>query len=325
MKIMWPLVLGRKNLFQKVVPSAEVVKKTKRWATDIEEWGKREGTKEATIQRLEIYNRLGQKVTKVRGGQPVRIRVWFRVHESIKDFHFGIAIFREDGVYCYGPNTQFDGIRFKKMTPGEGIFELRITKWLFSRGLYFLSAAIWDAKETLAYDYHKCRYKLEGEGTPSQGALVNLVSEWKTDSARQSLGIPALDSLIDKWGGALQGTRLRIDSLSTLNRYNHKETTFVTGREMKIKIEVTAEARQGDACGPYMLWVGLYRADGIYCHGSTKAILPGTRTEIVSYPQLVLLPGEYRVSAGIWDKDTPQCTTYSHGIQTFHMVSEKCD
>src|SRR3989304_4190803 len=67
----------------------------------------------------------------------------FSVKTIIKDPHFGIAIFRKDGVYCYGPNTLFDGHKIPELKKGKGWFSLHYKKLWLAPGEYVLSVAIW--------------------------------------------------------------------------------------------------------------------------------------------------------------------------------------
>ena len=104
------------------------------------------------------------------------------------------------------------------------------------------------------------------------------------------------------------------------------DTIFLTGREFKIKIGFTIDASLKESPKGLILWVGIYRSDGIYCHGNIRKISSfGTNSEILIYPKLKLLPGGYNVSLGIWDSNKNRFLAYSHGIHSFNMIFDKKD
>jgi ABC-type multidrug transport system ATPase subunit len=321
-------ILNKKKVLSEGSRS-RMVTETKRWATDMHEWGRREGTKEATIREIAVFNKSGQRTNKLRSREKIKIRVNFTAHEEIDDFHFGIAIFREDGVYCYGPNTQFDGLATPRMGKGNGYFELEYNKLPLMPGIYYVSAAIWDKNEIFAYDYHKCNCSIEIMGNPAFGQLLNLPYRWSNlripmFSSRKHL--PNLDHLVDKWKSYVNSDLACFESLTFLNNYGSRDTVFVTGKEFKVKIDFRIDRSLETSLRNLFLWIGIYRSDGIYCHGSIRRIVScGLNSEILVYPKLRLLPGGYRVSAGIWDTNTKRFLAYSHGINSFNMIYDKRD
>jgi ABC-type polysaccharide/polyol phosphate transport system ATPase subunit len=306
-----------------------MVTETKRWATDMNEWGKKEGTREVAIEDFVVFDKSKKRVIKVKCGEEVSIRVNFTAREELDNFHFGVAIFREDGVYCYGPNTQFDGLAIQKMHKGEGYFELEYAELLLMPGVYYMSAAIWDKNETFAYDYHKCSYKLEVIGEAVSGQLLYLAHKWHGFHFLPSLNgthMPNLDCLVDKWGSQMNNPLVVFESLRFLNNYGSKDSIFLMGREFKIKADFKIDVSLRSVVKNFVLWIGIYRSDGIYCHGSIKKVAScGSNSEILIYPKLKLLPGGYRVSMGIWDMNANAFLAYSHGVHSFNMISEKRD
>ncbi len=328
MQVKWRVAAGKTKIYVIADPH-DMVKETKRWATDLDEWGTREGTKEVTITDVSIFDKWGRKTYKIKSGGKITIRVNFIVEEEIDDFHFGVAIFREDGVYCYGPNTQFDGLVIKRMDRGKGYFELECKNLLLMPRSYYVSVAIWDNNETLAYDYHKCSYKIEIMRNSTFGQLLRLSSKWSNSKLSLSSNIkylPNLDYLTEKVGTEVNSDLIIFESLVFLNNYDCKDNVFVTGRDFKIKVAFKIDKSLNKQLKFYILWIGIYRSDGIYCHGETKKVsFCGTNSETLIYPKLRLLPGGYKVSAGIWASDTHRFLAYSHGIHSFNMISNKRD
>lgn len=308
----------------------DMVKETKRWATDIVDWGKKEGSGEAVIEKVVIRNKWGRRINKIRPRGKISIIVNFTAEEQIDNFHFGVAFFREDGVYCYGPNTKFDGLPIKQMGKGKAKYELKIKELSLMPGIYYFSVAIWDEKETFAYDYHRCAYRLEIIGNHFFGQLLTLSSFWGNHGLRRNFALnmkkaslPNLDCLVDKWGFETKNDSAALISLKLLNNYGSEDSVFVSGREVRFKIDFEINMPpERDT----VLWLGVYRSDGVYCHGNIKEISgSGLNSEILTYPELRLLPGGYRVSVGIWDCGKKKFLVYSHGIHPFNIISEKRD
>lgn len=308
----------------------DMVKETKRWATDITEWGKKEGTREVEITETIIFNKWRRKINKINPGEKIIIRAYFKAKEKIDNFHFGVAIFREDGVYCYGPNTKFDGLAVQSIEEGEGYFELIYKELLLMPGIYFLSVVIWDNNETFAYDYHKCIYKIEVIGEPLFGQLLSLPAIWGNFTSRGYLKggfkadvFPNLDYLLDKWEIEFKSGSAVLKTIKCFNNYSGEDSVFITGKDVKIKIDFYLDELPDEVL---ILWVGIYRSDMIYCHGGMKRITArGDICENVIYPRIALLPGGYRVSAGIWSINGGKFLAYSHGVYQFSMISEKRD
>ncbi|MDP2927751.1 MAG: ABC transporter ATP-binding protein [Candidatus Omnitrophota bacterium] len=324
----YEMLLNKKKILSEGSRSY-MVTETKRWATDMHEWGRREGTKEATIKETVIFNKWGKKTNRVKCGEKIKIRANFTAHEEIDVFHFGIAIFREDGVYCYGPNTQFDGLATARMGKRNGYFELEYNELLLMPGVYYFSAAIWDKNETFAYDYHKCNCRIEVMGDPVFGQLLSLPYNWSNlrfEMFSNKKYLPNVDYLIDKWESHVNTDSTCFESLTFLNNYGCRDTVFVTGKEFKIKTDFKVDKSLGGSLKHLFLWIGIYRSDGIYCHGCMRKIVScGLNSEILVYPKLRLLPGGYRVSVGIWDPNANRFLAYSHGVHSFNMISDKKD
>lgn len=310
---------------------ANIVAETKRWAMDIQEWGTREGTKEAIINDVAILNRGGIKTDKVVPGGEVTIRVYFTVYEEVNDVHFGAAIFREDGVYCYGPNSKIDGLSIKRLVKGTGYFQINYKRLLLMPGVYYLSAAIWDVDEIFAYDYHKCRYKIEVVGIPLFGQLLYLPNRQGDDrlikfskSPKEiEKSYPRLDYLTDKWGDELKNDSITLEFIKCLDENGVERSIFVTGSDMKIEVHFKMH---GCISKYLILWVGIYRSDGIYCYGNIRIVKSVDMiSQIFIYHKLRLLPGGYKISVGLWDLEKDNFVVYSHGKHSFNMISDKRD
>ena len=300
-----------------------VFENTKKWVENISEWGQKLGTKEAVITSVKFINRWGFESHSFRSGQSMKIRVVFDAKNIIKEPHFGIAIFKNDGVYCYGPNTQFDQQVIREINPGRSWFELTYRELLLAPGDYKVSVAIWDKNEILPFDYHSGCYDLKIMGTneakellrisckvngraglPGEKVLGPIVGE-KTDSVKREAG----------------GAGGRITSAQWIDDKGIPKDVLRTGETMTLKIDVTDSESRRDAT---YLWAGLFRDDDVYCQGFVSPVR-GEQSYHFVFREFPLLPGGYKVSAGVWSEQGRRFLERRDNVVSFKMVFDRED
>ena len=151
-------------------------------------WGTRLHTEEAEIQEVQFLDAHEQQVSAVNSGEPLTISVRCAVGRTLHDPHIGIAIFRDDATYCYGPNTRFDGLQFATLHSGTYECRVRVTSLALVPGRYVVSVAIWDTDELAPYAYQNARHSFEIIGASAQG-VVQLDHEWRKCPASLSSAI----------------------------------------------------------------------------------------------------------------------------------------
>lgn len=135
-------------------------------------WGQWRGTGEAVIGEVRFIDREGRVVDGVNSGDPLTVAVRFTAIRPLVDSHIGVAIFRDDGTYCYGPNTRMDGLQFHTLEPGTYECRLHIEALHLAPGHYRLSVAVWDLLEQAPYAIHAGRYPLEVHGATVSGIIM---------------------------------------------------------------------------------------------------------------------------------------------------------
>ncbi len=315
-------LLAKENFF--VGPSQKetvLFENTKKWAQDMENWGKQLGTREVIIEKLELRNKFGLGCLSIKSQEPLKIKVIFTALTNIKEPHFGVAIFRNDGVYCYGPNTAFDGHKICELKKGRGVFLLNFRKLILAPGDYRISVAIWDKFETLAYNYHNGCYPLTIKGRENKtNELLNIpFITWPKkaiDFKKVNLDLKILEG---HWGEKRDCQRIRLDQVKFFDKQGQEKNSFHTNDFVKLVIKFTGieEVRQDN-----YLWVGFYRSDRVYCQGIIRKI---ARDCQVIFPHLPLLPGEYKVSLGVWNEKKREFLMFHHGIYPIRMVFNRED
>ena len=95
----------------------------------------------------------GNEKTVFHVGDNVKVKIDYKVNKPVKDAVFGIGIFRNDGVYCYGTNTRIDRIdEFDIVEDGSLIIEMPSADLL--PGKYLVDLAI-ECDRGVPVDYFK--------------------------------------------------------------------------------------------------------------------------------------------------------------------------
>jgi ABC-type polysaccharide/polyol phosphate transport system ATPase subunit len=295
------MLLNTEKFFVGALPnvSAGMIEDTKKWADNISDWGKHFGSKEAVIEDVTCFNGWGNISEKIKTGCSLKIKARFNVKNGIEKPHFGIAIFRKDGVYCHGPNTNFDRLRIPELKKGRGSFILYYPKILLAPGEYKMSAAIWDESENIPFDHHYGCYRLTITGF---------------DNFRnQLLNVPFKNSRI------LQATDTDI---VMKDKAGVKKDVFVT--DEFVRLILSPVFGKNFSGSHFRIQVGIYREDGILCQ---NFFIPISKRffQCLTFPNMSLLPGRYFISVGIWDTFNGKFELYSDRALYFRMISDRHD
>lgn len=299
------------------------IQKGLKWWAYREEWGRKEGTGEAEITRVKILNGQAKETDRFNSCSKMRVEVEFVVHEEVEEPHFGVAIFREDGIYGYGPNTLFDGYRIERLHKGKGNFSIEFENLAFGPGAYRISVAIWDKNEVVAYSYHPGFYRFNIEGENQSQELLHLSYQWNSQAKSSSLKPKGLNLtfLKDKWKKKKLSEDIQISAVELLDKEGNLSKSFKTGQKVEIKVKFKKKADWSK----HYLWIGLYRRDGVYCHGLWRRLNRDQTQACLVYPKLPLLTGEYLCSVGIWEQDKAVPLVYHHGLYPFKFSSGRRD
>jgi hypothetical protein len=138
------------------------------------------GSGEAAITGVTFLNTAGKEAHVFFTGQPMTVRINYRVTGRIEKPVFGVAIHRSDGVHVNGPNTRFADYDIPYIA-GEGTIDYVIESLGLLEGSYDFSAAIYDYECMHPYDHRQRAFKFlvqRGRVKESYG-LVYLPSRWE--------------------------------------------------------------------------------------------------------------------------------------------------
>jgi hypothetical protein len=114
-------------------PSDDVIAKylatfseSQRTGYDLEHAPNRGGTGAIRFTRVDFLDAQGQPTSVFRSGEPLRARFHYRVHELVRDPHFGVVIYSDMGTRVTTVSTWHAAYSIPSVTLGEGVVELVI-------------------------------------------------------------------------------------------------------------------------------------------------------------------------------------------------------
>ncbi|MFN7143666.1 MAG: ABC transporter ATP-binding protein [Myxococcota bacterium] len=135
------------------------------------------GTGEARILRVQLLDPTGHERERFRTGESLVVAVTFRTTEPLVRPIFGVALFRSDGVYVFGPNTRFDGV-LDGTYHGVYTFFVHYPKLPLLVGTYRVSVAIFDQGHVSPHVWHNQLYSFEVAQDVEDHGLVQIPHRW---------------------------------------------------------------------------------------------------------------------------------------------------
>ena len=114
---------------------------------------KRWGSRDVVFEKVAITDERGQESTRIESGKPFSIAMYYRVDRPVEDVAFGIAIYRNDGMRCYGTNTDVDHLPIR-LRGAKGCAICAISYNSLLEGEYMLDVAI-HRPDGFAYDFYR--------------------------------------------------------------------------------------------------------------------------------------------------------------------------
>lgn len=140
------------------------------------------GNGAASFTKIRLLDRQGKEKSAFLTGEPMTIEMSYQVNGQLKNPACGIGVFRDDGVHCYGVNTQIDHIKGLALK-AEGIIRFEVKENLLLPGNYTLDVAL-HTEDGFAYDYYRYAKKFQMVSQETEAGLVRLPHEWLVDGGR---------------------------------------------------------------------------------------------------------------------------------------------
>ncbi len=118
---------------------------------------KRWGSRNVELSAVRLLDRRGDEHHMFLTGEPLAVEMRFSAREEVKEPVFGIAIYRSDGLLCYGSNTHLER-KIIDVIRGEGLLRVDLESLDLVEGNYFLDVAV-HKEDGTPYDYHHRSYR----------------------------------------------------------------------------------------------------------------------------------------------------------------------
>jgi len=128
------------------------------------------------ITEVELLDESGNETSTFRTGGSLRIRMKCTVKREDERITFGVAIFRQDGLYCFGVRASEEGV-VVDVSGREAAIEFEICPLQLLEGVYQVSIAVWDENGIVLHDIHERMYEFLVE--PSRRAYGPFFMDYK--------------------------------------------------------------------------------------------------------------------------------------------------
>ncbi len=138
------------------------------------------GSMEARIIDVKLYDNSKNEGYVYKTGDDMIIEIKYETDRKIEEPVIGIGIFRNDGVHCYGTNTNIDRI-YDIFLKSEGTIVCIIKNNNLLPGEYKLDVAI-HTRDGFDYDYYKGIKSFRMYSDVQDVGVMRLKHEWKFNS-----------------------------------------------------------------------------------------------------------------------------------------------
>lgn len=135
------------------------------------------GSKEVQILEVKLLDENGQEKAVFKTGEQMTVQLRYQCSHKIDDAVIGIGIFRNDGLQCYGVNTNIDRFGDIVLQP-KGMLQCVLQANLLLEGEYWLDVAI-HKEDGFAYDYWKNSKTFRMYSDIADAGVVRLRHEWE--------------------------------------------------------------------------------------------------------------------------------------------------
>lgn len=134
----------------------------------------------AKVEKVEFFDKNNTTNEIFISGDPLKIKITYRVKQVLKKPVFGIAMYRDDNYHLFGDNS-FISETYDKETIEPGIYtvEIYIPKLPIIRGNVLMSVAITDNTYQTTYIWEDKKYGFNVVSSRPQQGLVLMEPKWK--------------------------------------------------------------------------------------------------------------------------------------------------
>lgn len=137
----------------------------------------RRGNQKVEFTDIYMLNQAGEKKNLVRTGEGIKFVVEYRSSDKEIDGTFGIGIYKDGDIYCYGTNTDIE-LNKTLSVGGEGKLEIEIPNLQLLAGKYNVNIAVHSRDAIEIYDYIWNVIEFQVFNTKGDDGLYRMQSVW---------------------------------------------------------------------------------------------------------------------------------------------------
>ncbi len=137
---------------------------------------KRWGNGRARIRQIRLTDADGTLQTVFRTGETVQITLRYQVKQPVENPVFGVGIFRQDGVQCYGTNTRIDQVSVAPLT-ADGTVTLTLSPLYLLPGTYTIDLAV-ESGDGIPVDYWKEAAVIQMTAAVGDVGVMRIPHQW---------------------------------------------------------------------------------------------------------------------------------------------------
>jgi homopolymeric O-antigen transport system ATP-binding protein len=134
------------------------------------------GSREIEIVGVQMLDTTDQERYVYANAEGVRLRIHYKVHRHLDEPAFGIAIIRDDGLWCYGTNTNIEGLSIPALD-GDGTVDCLLERLDLIAGTYHLDVAI-QGRDNATSDYQHGLYSFTMQSQLAEVGVFRIPHRW---------------------------------------------------------------------------------------------------------------------------------------------------
>ncbi len=162
----------------------KILAKGEAGSAEVETGANRWGTREAEITKVTMRGADGDERYVFQTGDKVFVDIEYKAYAPLKTPVFGVAIYKQDGSYCYGTNTDIEEIEIEEID-GAGKISMRFDRLDLVQDSYTLSIAV-HAQDGHPYDYHDQMYHFSVRSLIKDGGVFRPPHQWMIEGKQVS-------------------------------------------------------------------------------------------------------------------------------------------
>ena len=131
----------------------------------------------AVVTGVRLMDAAGRETAQIESGSACSIHVAYHVRRPYENAAFGLAIWREDGVLCFGSNTEGTGIDRFRMEE-DGTFSFDIERLDLVPGTYWIDICL-EAEDGTPADYESRAVTFTVISTHPESGIYRVPGEWE--------------------------------------------------------------------------------------------------------------------------------------------------